>query len=137
MKRILLISVILVLTAQAAVIFADESELFFKSVPIMRIYPHKRGYRVLYARTNMEIGEFYIPIEWFQYEPGGGGVGKGELVTGIDKAYPYFSIFWKNGEFDHIRLYLQKDRRHESWGDLPKNANWDEKFDVDTLDLEF
>ena len=136
-KRIFILCVLLLIAGQSIQLFSDESEFFFKSVPIMKIYPHRLGYRILYARTNMEVGDFYVPLKWFQYTPGEGGVGKGELVVGMEDSYPYFSIFWKNGEFDHIRLYLKKDRRDPSWGDLPSNVNIDDKFDVDTLNLEF
>ena len=128
----------LLLVGQVSFLFADESEFFFKSVSIVRVYPHRLGYRILYARTNMDLGEMYVPMTWFQYDQEAGGVGKGELVIGNDDSYPYFSIFWKNGQFNHIRLYLQENRGHESWGNIPVGSNWDARFDIDTLeDLKF
>jgi len=62
---------------------------------------------------------------------------KAELYTGIEPVYPYFSIFWKNGEFSHIRLYLNKNLSHESYGDLENPEDFADKFNVETLALEF
>jgi hypothetical protein len=112
--------------------FADESDMFVKTMPITRIYTHRLGYRVLYLKTDLNFGEFYVPMSWFD-EAGG----KGVLIKGTDPSYPYFSIFWKNGEFHSVKLYVKSDLNHESWGAMTVSPEVAARFDVDTLELDF
>ncbi len=107
-------------------------QIFVKTMPIMKIYAHPLGYRVLYEKSNLEVGEFYLPLEWFTKAGG-----KGEIVWGSDTSYPYFSIFWKSGKFDHIRLYLQENLSSTTWGRLSGGEELRQKFRVETLDLEY
>jgi len=111
---------------------ADESDIFVKTMPITKIYTHKLGYKVVYLKSDLTFGEFYVPISWFDTAGG-----KGVLVKGLDPSYPYFSIFWKNGEFHSIKLYVYRDLQHQSWGTLRQEADVADKFDVETLELEF
>lgn len=110
----------------------QDTKLFVKTVSIIKIYSHSAGYKVLYLKSNMDLGEFYVPMRWFT-----GTGGKGEIVWGDQLSYPYFSIFWVDGKFDHIRLYLHKNLDSESWGML-KEASVDEGiFEVEELNLQF
>lgn len=117
---------------------ADTSEYFFKTVPITRVYPHRNGYRIVYRRSNLDLAVLYVPDDWFQYIPDAGSRGKGDLVMDNDPSFPYMSIFWKNAEFSHIRLYLHENKQHISWGDLDNPESFSDKFEIDTLDnLQF
>jgi len=129
MKKIVFI---LLFLALATFLFAEEADIYCKTVPIWKIYSLEEGYRVIYQKSNMKYGVFYAPIDWFR-----GSAEKGEIVLGDDPAYPYFSIFWLDGNFDHIRLYLQRDYRHDSWGELENPDDYADKFDVETLELDF
>ncbi len=62
--------------------------------------------------------------------------GKGDIVWGSDPTFPYFSVFWKNGQFDHIRLYLRESMRDASWGRLQEGEGVAQKFRVETLQVE-
>ncbi|WP_319561643.1 hypothetical protein [Marispirochaeta sp.] len=137
-KQLVIVVAVLLLTLFAVSAAADESEFFFKSLPITKVYAHRDGYRVIYRRTNMELSELFVPVEWFQYQPGEGNRGKGDLVMANNPAYPYFSIFWKNGEFSHIRLYLREDKNDMSWGILRNPEAYSDSFDIENLDnLQF
>ncbi len=131
MKKILC-AVLLFLILGVIAVSADESELFVKSMPITKIYIHRLGFRVVYLKTDLTQGEFYVPMEWFDQAGG-----KGILVKGTDPAYPFFSIFWRNGEFDSIKLYTKSNLSHDTWGDLPYSPDLAERFNVDTLELDF
>lgn len=133
-KQLVIVIAVLLLTLFTLSAVADESEFFFKSLPITRVYAHRDGYRIIYRRTNMELADMYVPVKWFQYEPGAGSRGKGDLVMEEDPAFPYFSIFWKNGEFSHVRLYLRKDKNHMSWGIMRNPEAYADRFDVENLD---
>ena len=110
----------------------QDTKIFVKTVSIIKVYSHSAGYKVLYLKSNMDLGEFYVPMHWFT-----SAAGKGEIVWGDQPAYPYFSIFWVDGKFDHIRLYLHKNIESETWGML-REASVDENvFEVEELNLEF
>jgi len=129
MKKIFFV---LLFLALAVAVFAEEADIYCKTVPIWKIYSLEEGYRIIYQKSNMKCGVFYVPMDWFK-----GSAEKGEIVLGEDPAFPYFSIFWQDGQFDHIRLYLQRDYRHESWGELGNPDQYSGKFDVETLELDF
>lgn len=93
-------------------ITVDDKELYVRTFHISKILSHHYGYKVYYVKGDLEIGTFYIPIEWFVTD------GKGAIVWGDAPYYPYCSIFWKDGKFDHIKLYLQTSFAHPTWGVL-------------------
>lgn len=131
MKKLIFISLVLLLLSSVFV-FADESEMFVKTMPITRIYMHKFGYRVVYLKTDMTLADFYVPMRWFD-EAGG----KGVLIRGYDAAYPYFSIFWKQGEFHSVKLYVKDNLDDESWGSMDLTPEESAVFDIDALELDF
>jgi hypothetical protein len=48
------------------------------------------------------------------------------------------SVFYKDGAFDHVKLYICKDRADFSWGYMPQGADLDARFEgVEDLTLEF
>ncbi|RKX93219.1 MAG: hypothetical protein DRP59_03535 [Spirochaetes bacterium] len=136
MKKIILFFTVLLFVSAA--IFAQDSEIYVKSVPISKVYNHQLGFRVVYMKSNMEMAAFYLPKAWFETASVTGTVQKAEVLYGKEASYPYFSVFWINGKFDHIRLYLKSDLGDVSWGDInPAWGDISEKFNIDTLSLEF
>jgi len=132
LKKIIFAFLILLFTAGFIYAEATDSPYFVKTMKISKVYSHKDGYKVLYRNARMEFGTFYVPIEWF-----GNDSTKAELIYGSGDAYPYFSIFWKDGKFDHIRLYLQKDRSDGSWGDLDSTNDISGEFEgVESIELK-
>jgi hypothetical protein len=132
-KKGLIICIAFVLfLAFSAVSFAEESEFFVKTVPISKVYTHLLGYKVVYIKSDLSLGTFYVPLQWFTAP-----AAKGDLIWGNHPSFPYFSIFYKNGEFSHIRLYVRRAKSHQSWGNLAPDPALKEKFDIDTLELEF
>lgn len=113
-------------------LFAAESEMFVYSTPIVKVYVHQLGYRVVYMKESMDIGILYVPLEFFQ-----GTASQAEAIYGRGAAYPYMSVFWEDGEFSHIRLYLHEDFNHLSWADLDATAATAERFDVETIEVDF
>jgi hypothetical protein len=102
-----------------------KSDYFYYNVPIERVYPYRRGYVIKYRKGGSQMGTAYLPREWFD-----AAGGKGELIY-LDSGarWPYLSVYYKSGEFTHVRLYLRRDRAHESWGNIPLGVNLDEQFD--------
>ena len=135
MKKVtkILISLFLILSFCAILpAAAEETDLYYVNVPILKIFPHKLGYYVIYRRSNLKTGEAYIPLKWFDHKDL-----RAVLNRTTDDITPYFSYLTKNGEFDHIRLNLPKNIQHPVWGVLQSGAKFDKKFDSDTFKLEY
>lgn len=111
----------------------NESDMFYVNIPIEKIYPYQKGYVILY-RNNTRLAQTYIPIEWFS-----GPEGKADLVRlNSAKRWPYLTVFYKDGEFSHLRLYVRREVTHETWGNIPSGTNIDSRFEgVETIILEF
>jgi hypothetical protein len=104
------------------------------TVSLERVYPYRKGYVVKYNRGLGKTSDAYLPIEWFE------GTGKkGDLILmGSGTDWPHMTVFYKDGKFSHVRLYVRKERSHESWGDVPFNVNIDDRFEgVEEITLQF
>jgi hypothetical protein len=111
----------------------DPQDAFVKTVHIAKIYAHTLGYRILYFKSTFEYGDMWVPISWFKQ-----GVDKAEIIFGNEPAYPYFTIVWADGKFDHVRLYVRDSLSHQTWSELDdKGQDLSGKFNVQGPPLEF
>jgi hypothetical protein len=111
-----------------------ESEFYYVSVPIEKIFSYRNGYVVVYRKGVNQMARTYLPLEWFN---NAGGKAE-QIALGSGKAWPYLTIYYKSGEFSHIRLYVRQERTHETWGVVPMNINIDEYFEgIEEIKLEF
>ena len=136
MKKICAVaSVMLFLTAFSA--FADESKFYARSFNIEKVFFHQKGYKVTYITGKLKYVSTYLPHSWFSQSSTKNGVqAKGELAWGNDPSYPYMTVFWRDGKFSHVRLYLKKSMFDISYGVI--NPNQDPSaFDVEEPVLEY
>jgi len=137
LKRRIILLTLLIFILIAGFAYAQQSEYYVKSVPIAKVYMHSLGYRIVYQKSDLNFGVFYVPEQWFDMPANREQDPKAELIMARNEAYPYFSIFWEAGEFSHIRLYLHKNLNHLSYGNLETPENFDNQFDIETLSIEF
>lgn len=117
---------------------ASESPFYVKTVSVAKIVSHEAGYRVTYLTNKFEGRSIYIPMDWF-YQTGANrtddGFMKAEVIRGMGEQYPYMQIFWKEGKFHHLRLFVVDNYSDRSWGVVadPKalGAMFDPKKDPD------
>ncbi len=131
MKKGIIILVLLAMLTLHISAQSQDVEMFVKTVPIYKIYSHSLGYKVFYTKTDMSLGEFNVPHTWFV------AGGRGEVVFGRDPSYPYFSVFWKDGKFSFIRLFLWEDFSHITWGLLKTGPEVNAQFEVEDLNIDF
>ena len=140
-KVVLLVILISLITGMGTALFAQsqfttfpESDYYYFQFPIEKIYIHSLGYLVLYRRNSNFIGRSFIPQEWFR-----GFSDKGEIVyLSSGKEWPSMTVYFKDGEFSHVRLRLRRSRAHETWAIVPSNMNINEYFkDIEELDFIF
>lgn len=108
----------------------NESELFVHTVYLNQVFRHRLGFKVTYTAENLDYKEVYIPTSWFTQ-----AAGKGELVETSSKSAPYMDVYFRNGEFSHVRLFVRDNPFHVTWGRLEDEPNAEEKFNTDTLEL--
>jgi len=136
MKKIIIVLFIL---AVISPVFAqnnsgNESSMYVVNLDIEKIYPSSLGYVVQYQKKSSNgIGTIGVPNEWFT------AAGKAEYINLPPGAnWPSMSVFFNNGEFSHIRLYLHRFKGHQTWGNIPMGVDVSRHFkSTDTLDVEF
>ncbi|MDR2537431.1 MAG: hypothetical protein LBC46_03900 [Treponema sp.] len=142
-KVVLLVAICIALTSVP--VFAQEeetenssgSDYYYVNAPIQKVYPYRKGYVVTYRKGAIGSATTYLPLEWFDEEVG--GIPKGEVILlGPGARWPYLAVYYKDGEFSHVRLYVRKERSHETWGHVPAGVDINDKFEnVETIKLEF
>ena len=137
-KFVLLLVVLTMALVSAGMAFGQTKPAAVESIyastrPIVKILSHNLGYKIFYVSVRGDIGVFYVPIEWFTQAGG-----KGSITYGSGSKYPYFSVYWVDHEFSHIKLFLVENVLDESWGVL--RANYDvvqEKFQIEAPNIDW
>jgi len=156
MKKLIILTVFLaVISPVFAQNIPDEkkSNMYYVNVQIERIYPTSHGYLIRYLKTNGQMGTVGIPNEWFtdqntDNEPDEEVVGVSYLYTAAGKAeiinlptgnaWPSLTIFYRDGQFSHIRLYVHRNMTHMTWGNLPQGTDLSRYFTgSESLDIQF
>lgn len=129
-----LIALVLVLGIFAAIPAAsEESDMYYTNVTVLKIFPHKLGYYVIYRRaSSLKSAEFFIPWKWFDRRDS-----RAVLNLTDQNISPYLSIMTKAGEFDHVRITAPSDFTDPVWGTLQSETPFNDKFNVEKLTLEY
>lgn len=114
--------------------YENESEYYPVFVQVEKIYNYSKGYIIRYRKGPFQMANAYLPIEWFN-----GTSAKGQVVRqGSANTWPRLVVYYKDGEFSHLRLYVHRDRNHETWGVARASKELDSKFEnVEGVKLEF
>ncbi|MDR2446623.1 MAG: hypothetical protein LBD58_04975 [Treponema sp.] len=125
--------VILINMAFAAMpLFAQDAQdssgdFYYVKVPIAKIYPYSKGYVVTYnvGTYGTELDTVYIPTSWFSTKDN-----KAVLIRmRATPVVPNITVYYRDGAFDHVKLYVRADYRDTSWGHMPLQANLDDRFE--------
>jgi hypothetical protein len=135
MKKFMVVIIFLALTLP---VFGQTntgtSDLYYFNVPVEKIYPSNQGYIIQYRKGVNSLGTIGIPNSWVS-DAGG----RAEIIKlPAGKNWPTMSVFYSNGEFSHVRLYVHKHRTHQTWGNVPMGTDVSRYFqDVDSFRIEF
>jgi hypothetical protein len=131
MKRsAIIIALIAVVSLGLAAEASTLSAFYPVRIDVVKVFSHGDGFKVIYRKGTADVGAVYIPARWFV--PGG----KAELVRASDSSFPYMTIFYKDGKFDHLRLYVLSDQKDETWGVLSPSDGAG-KFASDDFKIDF
>ncbi|MCL2277230.1 MAG: hypothetical protein FWC21_04970 [Treponema sp.] len=124
----------------------DPERMYYINVPVERVFITGQGYVVQYRSGSSILGTIGIPIEWFGniVNPYGGitagtGNNKAEIIQLPSVGdWPTMSVFYKNGEFSHVRLYVHKMKSHITWGSIQQGTDVSRLFgDGQSLDMQY
>ncbi|TVR68795.1 MAG: hypothetical protein EA427_09535 [Spirochaetaceae bacterium] len=129
--------VALLLLVPSTVLLAQDQggggdQLYAITVQVQRVFPHSLGYKVIYTRSDLYPGEVYLPGRWFT-----GAAAKAELHYSRHPSVPYMTVFYRNAEVSHIRLFVHAERSHRSWGALPSGQDLREEFSTEELVIRY
>jgi hypothetical protein len=140
MKKLVFAAVFIVSLAVGLPVFAQnqkddrDSEYYYVNITLEKIFPYRKGYVVQYRKGFFQYGRAYLPAEWFTNADSTGEV----VALPRGKAWPTMTVFYKDGVFSHLRLYVHRVPTHETWGSVPQNVNLDDKFDnIDSIKIEY
>lgn len=114
---------------QAADLIDKNSSMFVHTIYLDTVYTHSLGYKVTYTADDFTRRELYLPQPWFTQAGA-----KGQLVSTTSDAAPYMTVFYDEGEFSHVRLYVPADRDNLAW-EVLREENPEENFNVETITL--
>jgi hypothetical protein len=109
------------------------TDVYVKTVHIVKIWMHPLGYMIQFWTSHSRVGEVYVPVTWFNKGPDS----KADIVYAQDSAYPYFSIFWADGKFDHVTIHALSDYRSPTWGVLETATDRSSQFSVEEMPKDF
>jgi len=133
------IIIALFLLALVSPIFAQNDpdrlpRVYYINVPIERIIPTVDGYIIQYRSASAVIATIGIPIGWFT--DAAGRAHRIQLPAG--RSWPTMSVFFSDGEFSHVRIYVHRSRAHQTWGNIPQGTDVSRFFgDGETFDIQF
>ncbi len=108
-------------------------DAYYKSVPLIKVWMHQLGYMVQFWTSKSTVGQIYIPITWFNQGPNS----KADIIYGNEPGYPRLVIFWVDGKFDHVNLYVLNYYESLTWGVLSQAADVTSQFNVEDVPKDF
>jgi hypothetical protein len=141
MKKIVVAVIFAAILTAGSPLFAQQnsregqdSEYYYINLSLEKIFPYRAGYVVQYRTGLNRLSTTYLPMEWFAH-----AASRGEIIKlPRGQGWPSLTVYYKDGEFSHVRLYVHAQASHSTWGNVPQTVNIDDRFqNVDTIQLEF
>lgn len=110
----------------------NSSVYYVKSLVINQIAIGDYGYRVTYLNGRGRLHDAYLPHEWFS-----AAAGQGEQIETWSKSAPYMEVYYENGAFSHVRIFVIPTYDHISWTVLRDDEDTEQNFAVDTLEINY
>lgn len=112
---------------------SNPKDAYVKTVPLVKVWMNQLGYVAQFMNSKSQISSIYVPLTWF----GNGPDSKADIIYGNVTGYPYCSIYWVDGKFDHITLYVMSDYSSPTWGILEGGGDLTTKFNVQEVPKDF
>lgn len=129
---ILLLLVTSIPLAAQTVPQSDMSDYYVTSLVISQIAIGDYGYKVTYLNGRGKLHTAFIPHSWFQK-----AAGMGELIETWDSAAPFMQVYYKNGVFDHVRLFVIPTYNNVTWTVLTDDEDVESNFQAQDLVIDY
>ena len=137
MKKALVAAAVTLLLLAGLPLFAQTQtypkDAYYKSIPVIKVWLHPLGYLLQYFNSKSQVASIYVPLTWFNQ----GVNSKAEIVYGSEWSAPYAVMFWFDGKFDHIALYVTQNFDSQSWGVLENVTDRSAQFKVEDVPMSF
>jgi len=138
MKRAVVFLAAGLLLAVSLPSFAQEKknypqDAYYKAVAIEKVWMHPLGYVVQYWTSKSQVATAYVPFTWFNQ----GVESKADITYGAGPGIPYMVVYWVDGKFDRLRLFVSENPNDQSWGVADSQAGLDSKFNVQGPPLDY
>jgi len=135
-KAVILFAAVLFLLASLPAFAQTQTyakDAYYKAIPLLKVWVHDLGYKLQFFNSNSRVSDIYVPLTWFNK----GSLSKANIVYGNEKGFPYCTIVWVDGAFEHITLYVLDDFRSQTWGVLNVPGDLSTQFNVEEVPKEF
>ncbi|MCL2197136.1 MAG: hypothetical protein FWB77_05925 [Treponema sp.] len=136
MKKLVIVLLFIILVAPvfSQVINNNDEKFYCINVSVEKIYPSHDGYIVQYRAGSAHTVTIGIPNQWFT-----DAASSAELVKlPLASDWPTMSVFYKEGEFSHLRIYVHPAKSHWTWGSIPMGTDVSRFFiDKESFKLKF
>lgn len=110
----------------------DGSQYYVKSLVITQVALGSNGYKVTYLNGRGRLHNVYLPLEWF-----GGSAGKGERIDTWASSAPFMQVYYLDGSFSHVRLFLIPSFDHVTWTAMDSEDDTESNFSSEDIVLDF
>jgi hypothetical protein len=93
---------------------APAEKISYFSTRVYKVRDYKDSYVVTYAKHDIGSASLVISKEWYRQNP---QKLKFRRTTGV--IFPYMSVYYTDGEFNHIKLTVPLARVNPVWGWIP------------------
>jgi len=132
--------IVLIFMAVISPVFSQDNvrdssgNMHYFNVPIEKIYFAGEGYVIQYRKGINQVGTIGVPYDWFSAAGGKAEILK--LPAGVN--WPSMSVFYKDGAFSYVRLYVHRSKAHQTWSVVPQGADVSRHFkEPEAFKLEF
>ncbi len=137
-KTLILLFTLTLLIASIAPLSAQNnaddgtSAYYVRNMVISQVALGDFGYRVTYRNGRGRLHYAYIPHDWFR-----SAAGKAEQIDTWTKAAPFMQVYYRDGAFSHVRLFLIPTYDHVSWTVLNDEEDTEANFASEELVINY
>ncbi|MCL1991937.1 MAG: hypothetical protein FWG66_03200 [Spirochaetes bacterium] len=144
MKKVIFIAALFAAMAVTPLFAQEEEEqqavgerapvTYVVNISVERIFPTRYGFLVQHRTRDLGMATVAIPSEWFSFA----GARAERIPLRRGTVWPSMSVFFREGEFSHVRLYVHPSLSHFTWGAVMPSPEITEMFQgVETIHLQF
>ncbi len=125
----------LVFTLSTTLLVAQEdkgSVYYVKSLVITQVAMGTNGYKVTYQNSRGKLYNTYIPHQWFV-----GTDRKAERINTLSPSAPYMDVYYRDGAFSHVRLFLISTSDHATWIGIDSDEDLSSNFSAEDLVVNY